>query len=256
MRYIIIGDIHGCYEELVELFKVVELQPEDKVVSIGDIIHKGPNEIECIKLIAYNSDDYVLGNHEEKQLRWEKHEERSDKKNPIKNADDYIRLSKVTFDDSSTTLKSWLKDSAVLFKQLEVNKKKYILIHGGIPRNLKKLPESNHPWSYDDRDRKFYFNMLRTRFETPDGKMVMLGEEGPNDNYWADLYDGRFGYAIFGHQPFIHNTEPKFFKNAVGIDLGCVYGNVLCAFVIHDSGKEEWVTVPAKKQYSIPRSND
>ena len=32
--------------------------------------------------------------------------------------------------------------------------------------------------------------------------MKSLGDEAPTDPYWAEVYDGRFGHVVFGHEAF------------------------------------------------------
>ena len=41
-RTIVIGDIHGCYDELVALLDRLAFAPADRVVAVGDLIVKGP----------------------------------------------------------------------------------------------------------------------------------------------------------------------------------------------------------------------
>ena len=40
-RTIVVGDIHGCYDELGELLARVDLRAQDRVVAVGDLIVKG-----------------------------------------------------------------------------------------------------------------------------------------------------------------------------------------------------------------------
>ncbi len=74
MKIYAIGDIHGNYDLLKKLFMKIteEIQPEDKVVLLGDIIDGGAKTKECIDLILEKSDDYNIialkGNHEEWML--------------------------------------------------------------------------------------------------------------------------------------------------------------------------------------------
>jgi bis(5'-nucleosyl)-tetraphosphatase (symmetrical) len=46
MRTIIIGDVHGCLDELKALINQLELTPSDRLFFIGDLINKGPNSAE------------------------------------------------------------------------------------------------------------------------------------------------------------------------------------------------------------------
>src|SRR5215212_9572932 len=42
-RLIFVGDIHGCYDELRELLGRVAPTAADVVISVGDMVRKGPN---------------------------------------------------------------------------------------------------------------------------------------------------------------------------------------------------------------------
>ena len=45
---IVIGDIHGCYDELVALLELVQLKSDDRVVAVGDLIVKGNKNREVL----------------------------------------------------------------------------------------------------------------------------------------------------------------------------------------------------------------
>src|SRR6267142_2182009 len=64
-RTIVIGDIHGCFDELQDLLKVVELRTDDRVIAVGDLIVKGPRNREVLDRFI---EDYrfssVIGNHD------------------------------------------------------------------------------------------------------------------------------------------------------------------------------------------------
>jgi predicted phosphodiesterase len=245
MRFIIIADIHGCYHELRQLVEELNVQPEDRVISVGDIIHKGPYEQDCIRFMMENSEEYILGNHEEKQLRWEKHNRREIEegvKNPMKHVEDYVSLP----DDQLV----WVRDRARLFMQINAGDKLYTLVHGGIEPAMKKMPYSAALNKASKREK----NVLRTRYVNPKGHMVMLGKEQDEDVYWAEVYDGRFGHVIFGHQPFLNRQSPREYDHCTAIDLGCVYGNVLCAAIIDgDTGEMTYHVVQAHDKYSVHR---
>ena len=64
-RTIVVGDIHGCYDELMALMEKVELQANDRVVSVGDLISKGPKSREVLELfISDKRFTSVIGNHD------------------------------------------------------------------------------------------------------------------------------------------------------------------------------------------------
>lgn len=41
VRYIIVGDVHGCLEELTALIDACDTKPDDIIVSVGDLVAKG-----------------------------------------------------------------------------------------------------------------------------------------------------------------------------------------------------------------------
>lgn len=64
-RAIVIGDIHGCYVELVDMLDEVGIGPEDRVISVGDLITKGPGNREVVEFVRRRQNfTAVLGNHE------------------------------------------------------------------------------------------------------------------------------------------------------------------------------------------------
>ncbi|HYV10241.1 MAG TPA: metallophosphoesterase, partial [Pyrinomonadaceae bacterium] len=64
-RTIVVGDIHGCYDELMALIDEVELQDDDRVIAVGDLITKGPKSREVLELfIADKRFSTVMGNHD------------------------------------------------------------------------------------------------------------------------------------------------------------------------------------------------
>lgn len=54
-RTIIIGDVHGCFDELQELLKKVNWEREkDRLVFVGDLVNKGPKSLEVISSIFHS----------------------------------------------------------------------------------------------------------------------------------------------------------------------------------------------------------
>ena len=54
-RKIIIGDVHGCYDELITLLKNIEYDSnKDELYFVGDLGIKGPKSNEVISFIRNN----------------------------------------------------------------------------------------------------------------------------------------------------------------------------------------------------------
>lgn len=65
-RDFVVGDIHGCYDKLIEALKAVDFHTEsDRLFSVGDIVDRGPQNVECLRLIREPWFHAVVGNHED-----------------------------------------------------------------------------------------------------------------------------------------------------------------------------------------------
>ncbi|MEO3782633.1 metallophosphoesterase family protein [Actinocorallia sp. B10E7] len=69
-RTIIVGDIHGCFDELLELLKRVDLGPDDLLVGVGDLVDRGPAPGDVVDFFRERPNSVALmGNHERKHVR-------------------------------------------------------------------------------------------------------------------------------------------------------------------------------------------
>ena len=65
----VIGDVHGYAETLISLLDRLNLDSLDRVVLLGDLIDRGPNSAEVIKIAREDPRIFsVLGNHEQMML--------------------------------------------------------------------------------------------------------------------------------------------------------------------------------------------
>ncbi len=70
MNTLIIGDIHGCHDELVELCDRAGVGDDDVVVSVGDLVDRGPRPADVVDFFRARANGVVLmGNHERKHVR-------------------------------------------------------------------------------------------------------------------------------------------------------------------------------------------
>ncbi|MEE2707671.1 MAG: metallophosphoesterase family protein [Planctomycetota bacterium] len=68
MRTLVIGDIHGCNDALLSLVEAIVLAPEDRLITLGDYVDRGPSSREVVDwLINWSKTGNLiplLGNHE------------------------------------------------------------------------------------------------------------------------------------------------------------------------------------------------
>jgi len=209
-RTIVVGDIHGCYDELMALLEKAELGPDDHVVSVGDLITKGPKSKEVLELFMTDPRfSTVIGNHDlALRRKW--------------NGED-IEL-KPAQKETHKELKSEKDAYCTYFNKLPfiIDLDTHLIVHAGLRPNVELYSQTTGD-----------LTRLRT-----------LGSDRESEigTPWYHVYDGD-KTVIFGHWPA---PEPRRGKNAIGLDTGCVYGYNLTAYIIET---EEFVSVKALKAY-------
>lgn len=238
-RLAFIGDVHGCYAELMDLVDAIGFfeGKVDKMIFVGDLIDKGPHPelvINWCKQFA-TSCVFVKGNHEEKHLRYNMHERKVRKnpnyKNPMGFTDDQLRTREALLGlnyDAYHFIDSWNDYHYCL------DAGNHLVLHGGLLPGMKA----------EDMPTKI---ITRVRYLKSDKEMAHIDEITAEMPFWTEKYHGP-EKVIFGHQPF---PTPHISEHAIGIDTGCVHGNYLTAYLPHL--EEKFVQVKAAKVYSTLR---
>jgi len=251
MRHIIIGDVHGCINELKSLIEKLQLEAEDKLYFIGDLIDKGPDSVGVVKLVRELSKRYplilILGNHEEKFLRYVHHKEHNPK----------AIATMVGTEKFEGYLKSLdqidIEFLASSYINYNITSEQINLLHGGIVLHNSIDLSINHKYSHELlKSTKGFELLLKTRFLDSNGNFIGLGKETGTSVFWADMYDGRYGKVIFGHEAKVVEF-PIEYKYATNIDTGCVFGGWLNALVILPNKSKTYVCTKAEKVYTIKK---
>lgn len=209
-RTIVVGDIHGCYDELMDLLDQVSLGADDRVVSVGDLVTKGPKSREVLELFMSDSRfSAVMGNHDlALRRRW-------------------------TGED--VELKTSQKET---YKELKADKDRFLPFLNSLP------------FIIDLGTHLVVHAGLRPNVELHSqttGDLTRLRTLGPNRESeegtpWYHVYHGE-KIVLFGHWPA---PEPRRGKKAIGLDTGCAYGNRLSACIIETG---ELISVEARRSY-------
>lgn len=65
----VVGDLHGCYTLLMSKLDEVGFDTtQDLLISVGDLIDRGSENVECLELLAFPWFRAVRGNHEQMML--------------------------------------------------------------------------------------------------------------------------------------------------------------------------------------------
>jgi bis(5'-nucleosyl)-tetraphosphatase (symmetrical) len=219
-RLIIYGDIHGCYDELTQLRKKINPLKEDIEVCVGDVISRGKASIKTLRYLQANNIKSVLGNHEDKIIRYLEHQKNL-KINPIKLDDD----EKNIVDNLNKQDIEFLQKMPLFMKFGEI-----VILHGGL----------QNYFNLDRISKKTQAKILRMRFLDENGNFISLNQESKTSIFWADIYDGNQGFVVYGHQKF---DKEKINKYALGIDTGCVYGKKLTASIFKNTNSNKFTIV-------------
>lgn len=246
-RTFVIGDVHGCYDELRNLVAELNANADDRFAFVGDIVDKGPHTLKALRFVRlllslYPGSVCVAGNHESKAL------ERKRKGKLETKGEDWTRQA---------TDEDWafIKSMPLYHRYPELNA---LILHAGIfPRFFDLYPEGlddkrchREDWQrkggkYLSRARRFQY----VRFVDPKtGNMVALGDETDETPLWTDFYDGREGHIYYGHEPQ-RDFQPKMSEHATCVDTSCVTGGRLTAAVLRKGTNPEFVQVHAIKTY-------
>jgi bis(5'-nucleosyl)-tetraphosphatase (symmetrical) len=247
MRHIIIGDVHGCIDELKELVQLLAPAADNQLIFIGDLIDRGPDSSGVVRQVVQWSKQMdvklILGNHEEKFLRYVKHiKDGSGLEKQMKRIDEFPKL----LDSLGDGELSFLQNG---YHSINLPDYNSLLIHGGVWRDIHFSLPATYLYQEDNSDINKQLSLLnKTRYLNPEGKFVSYGKEKPEDVFWAGDYKGQFGHIYFGHHPFMQ-PNPFQFTHATAIDTGCVYGGWLTAVELSDN-KVQFKSVAARKTYS------
>jgi len=243
---IIIGDVHGCLDELKELLDACAfLRGKDRCILAGDLIDRGPDSPGVVRFARDIGAEVIAGNHEVKLCRRQRHMMSMKMnplyKNPMKPSEDQERtIEALDYSDIS-----WLRflPTYVSLPEFNIN-----VVHAGVVNDV--------PIHEQTRE---VLTMIRYIDEKTD-KMVpmeMPGFKQPAGSlYWADIYRGSTD-IVYGHN-VIDLVNPVITENdsggrTYGIDQGCVFGGRLTALILDPDKPFErsFVQVQAKKAYKV-----
>jgi protein phosphatase len=235
----IIGDVHGCYDELIELLGKLGYagQPGGawshaagrKLIFVGDLLDRGPRSPEVVRLVLESVNAgtalCVPGNHDMKFMR-------------------------------------------------KIGGKDVQITHG-LAESLGQFTAYEQTYPGFSRTAADFFNKLVSHYVLDDGKLVvahagmkesmqgrgsgkvrdfaLYGETtGETDEFglpvrfnWAAEYRGS-AMVVYGHTPV---PEPEWLNRTINIDTGCVFGGRLTALRYPE---KELVSVPARQTYAQP----
>lgn len=224
----IVGDVHGCGDELRELLgDLNRSHGRCDVVLIGDLFTKGPAPHLVVREIldrrhAGQRITMVCGNHDQRMLLALVQLEAGldPDRLPRMERETWHSLHKRRLVPDATRL--LVECNETILVRDDRGPRPWVAVHGGLDPRL---------------------GLART----PDLVKIHIKAEGDDDEHWWERYRGDDGLVIVGHKPL---RSPMVLRRRDGVpivanvDTGCVYGNALTAYL---PDEDRLLAVPSRQ---------
>jgi|SRR5580704_6668344 hypothetical protein len=226
-RTLIVGDVHGCPDELEALLEAAAFTAPDRLVLVGDVVVRGPDSRGALALALEHGATIVRGNHEQKLLAGRAGTARlGSEHQPVADA---------------LSAGEWRALEAMPL-WLDLPEHDLRVVHAGVVPGVEitRTPKEA---------------LLRMRTIDSHGGWSDARDGG---TLWGALYEGP-PHVVFGHHA---RPAPQFHQWATGIDTGCVYGQRLTGMLLNagepvprgDGARAKLVSIPARRTYYAARA--
>lgn len=208
-RTILVGDVHGCREELERLLDECGFQPGDPLVLVGDLVAKGPDSAGVVELARRLGARAVLGNHDARVLRLRDVRDGLAAPDSRPAKPEHVQVLETLTREDFAYL-----DSLPLMLRLGPEAPggaDTIVVHAGVVPWL--------PLHAQDPD-----HLMNLRSIQNDGTPTKKVKGRP----WAELWQGP-EQIVFGHDALRGLQLQRY---ATGLDTACVYGGRLTALIL------------------------
>lgn len=270
-----IGDIQGCFKELLQLLDKINFdETNDRLWFVGDLVNRGPDSLEVLNFVINLGESAVtvLGNHDLHLLALAEEIVTPKKKDTL--------TSILTSSDKQEII-TWIRQQALMHHDKELN---FSMIHAGLPpqweidqalnlaTEVSKVLNSEEYLSFlefmygnkpnnwnenltgNDRLRFIVNCFTRVRYLNDNDELNFSekgapGSQGKHLTPWfmVDERKSKNDKIIFGHWSTVHLGTIQDFTpyNVYPIDTGCLWGGTLTALRLED-----------KNIFSVPSLKD
>lgn len=267
-----IGDIQGCFKELLELLDKINFdETNDRLWFVGDLVNRGPDSLEVLNFVIKLGETAVtvLGNHDLHLLALAEEIVTPKKKDT---------LTSILTSPNKQKLITWIRQQPLMHNDNELD---FSMVHAGLPpqwgidQTLELATEvteiinsedylsflevmyGNKPNVWDENltgnDRlRFIVNCftrmryLNDKDELNFSEKGAPGSQGEHLTPWFTVEERKSQHdkIIFGHWSTVHLGNIQDFTpyNVYPIDTGCLWGGELTALRLED---ENFFSVPS-----------
>lgn len=236
----LIGDIHGCCDELEELLEKLGYKPNQtdvyahpegrKAVFLGDLVDRGPRILDTLRLVQKMTEAgtalCVPGNHDMKLMRKLRGNKVQENHGMQQSLDE---INALPVEERAALSKNLVEFLDGLVSHYVLDDGKLVVAHAGMKQEMQGRGSG--------KVREFALYGETTGETDEFGLPVRLN--------WAAEYRGT-AMVVYGHTPI---PEPEWFNRTINIDTGCVFGGKLTALRYPE---RELVSVPARHTYTQP----
>jgi serine/threonine protein phosphatase 1 len=210
---LLVGDIHGCYAEVLDLLERAGLGPGDEILALGDIVDRGPEGGEVLRFFRERPGACsILGNHERKHLRWSRGE-----------------LAPAV-------------SQRITRLQLGPAYPDFLAFAASLPL-YRELPEATAVHGFWEPGVPLERQRATVLAGTLSGEAHLAAHY---DRPWYELYDGPRPLVV-GHRDYRRDGEPLVYQDRVfALDTGCVHGGRLTGLLLPSF---RFVSVPARANH-------
>ena len=193
MSTYVIGDVHGCFSQLLKLLEKISYNAqEDKIILTGDLVNRGPDSLAVLNYCMADSNiTSVLGNHDLYLLYL------------LNTNQAKGELKKVVEAENSSEIFEWLIKRPLLIQISDQStQKEFIVTHAGIPEI----------WSIE-KARELAEEVSKALIKN--ASTVLKSMWGDDPNIWNESLEGNDRYRIVIN----YLTRMRFLGNAASLDL-------------------------------------
>ncbi len=223
-RTFVVGDIHGCYDELMQLTARIGLKEDDMLISVGDIVDRGGKSKEVYHYFRNRPNSIVLaGNHERKHLN-----------GVLSYAQEIVKLQ---FGEEYSAFLEWCASIGYYYETADA-----VIVHAAFEHDRALVEQREDVLCGSTAGDKYLEKKYGTAAE------------------WVNQYKS-VKPVIYGHH--VTGDVPEVRNNTFGIDTGACHGGYLTAielpgFIVHQvkAAKDYWKEEQASWQIPVLQAKD